>query len=155
MFKEMPLTQGKFAIVDVEDYESLSRWSWCFDPTGYAKRKARIDGKQVTILLHRFLMNPAPGYEVDHINGIKLDNRRTNLRIVTSQQNKMNRHKSRGVSKFKGVYWHKQRSKWCARIKVDRKYLHLGLFIFEPDAAKAYNAAATEMFGEYARLNQI
>lgn len=93
-----------------------------------------------------------PRGEVDHKNGNGLDNRKCNLRIATSSQNKANTKIRRdNTSGFKGVIWHKASNKWMARV-ADK---YLGLFRSKYEAAKAYNQKAKEMFGEFARLNEI
>jgi HNH endonuclease len=93
--------------------------------------------------------------EIDHINGDCLDNRRENLRKATRSQNMANQPKIGGTwsSHYKGVTWFKQRQKWRAQIKIEGRNHHLGLFINEDDAAKAYDEAAFQAFGEFAHLN--
>ena len=92
--------------------------------------------------------------EVDHINNNGLDNRRCNLRLATRQQQNMNRKKLKGCSsRYKGVYWAKNRKKWCVRIEFNAKVMFLGYFESEIKAGKAYDEAAIKYFGEFARLN--
>jgi hypothetical protein len=100
-------------------------------------------------------MNPPDGMEVDHINGNKIDNRRANLRIVTRSQNQMNRMKSgEGMSsKFKGVSFAALRQRWVAYITQDRIKIQIGYYKDELAAARAYDAKARELFGEFAYLN--
>ncbi|MEN2465930.1 AP2 domain-containing protein [Ornithinibacillus sp. JPR2-1] len=152
--REIPLTQGKVTFVDAEDYEWLSKLKWYFRKSpkdkGYARRVA--NGK--TIYLHRFIINAKPREIVDHINGNTLDNRKSNLRIVSIRENVIN-SSSRGVSKYKGVSLHKKTGRYRARIVVNGRELSLGYFDREEDAAIAYNIAANEYFGEFARLNEI
>ncbi len=153
--KEIPLTQGKFAIVDDKDYDWLSKWKWCYN-SGYAVRMSPgVNGKQRKILMHREILQTLKGTETDHINGDRLDNRRYNLRVCTHSQNMMNQRKTRGCSRFKGVHWHKAHKKWHAKIKKERKNQHIGYFDVEDNAALAYNEAATELFGEFASLNEV
>lgn len=95
-----------------------------------------------------------PSKDIDHKNNVKDDNRIGNLRLATMSQNIANaRRRSDNTSGFKGVSWKKRDSKWCARIRDGNKYRHLGLFTDPADAAKAYDAAAIELHGEFARLN--
>jgi len=95
-----------------------------------------------------------PENDLDHINHIKDDNRIENLRDVTNSQNHMNRSIQTGrTSQYKGVSWHKRDQKWMAQIKINGKKKYLGYFTIEEDAAKAYDKAALEHFGEYANLN--
>ena len=92
--------------------------------------------------------------EVDHISGDRLDNRRLNLRVASSSQNKMNRRKANGKSsKFIGVCWDKSREQWMARIKIDGKPTHIGRFDSELEAAERRDDAAVELHGEFAKLN--
>ena len=96
------------------------------------------------------------GYkETDHIDGNGLNNQRGNLRSVTDSQNQMNRKNIRGTSKYKGVYWNKANKKWLARITINQKNIYIGYFLYEHNAAHAYNFKATELYGEYASLNPI
>jgi hypothetical protein len=147
--KTIPLTQGKFAIVDDDDYIRVIESSWCISTTGYPK--ATI--KQSQVLLHRFIMNPPSNVAIDHKNNNKLDNRKCNLRFCTQKQNVHNQGKTRGVSKYKGVTWDKSRSKWKSQIACDYEHYNIGRFDKEIDAAKAYDIKAKEMFGEFAYLN--
>ena len=157
--KAILLTQGKYAIVDAGDYDWLNQWEWHVR-YGYAVRTKSIVGcegerRRVGIIMHRFIMNTPDGMYTDHINGDKLDNRRCNLRIVTTSQNMMNQKKTRGNSKYKGVYWNKNKKKWIAQIGVNHKKMHVGNFSSEIAAAAAYNEAAKKYFGEFAKCNLI
>lgn len=152
--KQIPLTQGRFALVDDEDYDELSKYTWNYGmPQGYAARKIGYRGKKV--YMHRQILDAPPKIDVDHINGNKLDNRRVNLRLVTRSQNLYNAAPRGGSSRFKGVCWNKPLGKWVASIQINRKLVHLGVFTDEIEAAKTYNRAATEHIGEYARLNEV
>lgn len=158
--KTIPLTQGKVAIVDDADFESLSKHKWYY-LKGYAVRKIRHDDKQRTIYMHHAILKPPLGFESDHLNGNGCDNRRCNLRSCTHSQNLRNSAKPahrRGnicSSKYKGVTWHKPARKWQAQIKLDGMNRYLGLFNDEQEAALRYNIEATKLFGEFANLNAI
>jgi hypothetical protein len=160
-FRKIKLTQGKFAIVDQEDYEKLNAHKWrahsnhniafyAVRMTGYS-----INGKRKTIQMHREIMRPADDLFVDHINHDGLDNRKINLRIVTPAQNNYNCRKRKGEhsSKYKGVSLDKREKRWRADISYKCKRIHLGYFDNEEEAAKAYDEAAKELYGEYAVLN--
>lgn len=160
--KLIELSQGKQAIVDDEDYEWLSQWKWCFDNKGYARRSqylGYVNGKQktATTLMHRQITGNVHGMQVDHINGNKLDNRRSNLRLCTHTENMRNSRSSVGsYSKYKGVWLDRRVNKWAARICCgNRKRVGLGYFSVESEAAEAYNAAAKKYHGKFARLNVI
>ncbi len=96
-------------------------------------------------------MDAGPRIEIDHRNGDTLDNRRKNLRVVTKNQNQQNRHHVEGRSRFKGVGWCQY--SWRAYIKVNQKFIHIGMFPTEEDAARAYDVVAREHFGEFACTN--
>ena len=160
--KEIPLTQGKIALVDDADYEWLNQrkwhaannhgWGW------YAERKGACDsnGKRHTILMHRVITGAGLGQQVDHKDRDGLNNQRANLRLCTASQNHANQKRCAGCSsRFKGVTWNKREGKWRARIGVHGERIFLGRFDDEVLAALAYNKAATEHFGEFARPNVI
>lgn len=158
--KQIPLTKGKFAIVDDEDYESLIGFNWK-DSRGYAVFRS-YEGKKPngitkwgkTIMMHRIIINAPEGSDVDHINRNTLDNRKCNLRICTRSQNMGNQRAQEGkTSKYKGVYW--DRKWWRAAIQCNGIGKKLGYYTKEIDAAKAYNEAALKLFGEFARLNDV
>lgn len=150
----------KFAIVDPADYENLSRFRWRADQSErvwYAARFKMIGGRARNILMHRLLLNAPPGVEVDHRNGNGLDNRRANIRLCTHVENSRNRHSLRltKASRWKGVvpYASQIGTRWRARIHVSGKNLSLGSYGTEEEAARAYDTAAREHFGEFAALN--
>lgn len=159
MAKKIPLTQGKFAIVDDEDYERLSVHKWHLQKCGrtyYAMRRVRVPGKKspIAICMHREILGVLPGLFVDHIDGDGLNNQKSNLRICTHRCNTANQRKSKNKSSiFKGVTWHKATKKWASQIKKDYHLFHLGLFNNEVEAAKAYDEKAKELFGDFAKTN--
>jgi hypothetical protein len=115
------------------------------------------DGDYRPLRMHRLIMGQPPnGREVDHINGDGLNNRRSNLRWATRQQNCQNgRPRSNARSKLKGAQWCSSQSKWGAEIKHNGRVKQLGYFQTEQEAAAAYDAAASKAFGEFARLNAV
>lgn len=151
----IPLTQDKFAIVDAEDYELLSRYNW------YAAKDKRsyyavrnVKRSRIQIRMHRIILNAPPGLLVDHINHNGLDNRKANLRLCTPFQNSFNQRPRRGTSsEYKGVHFYKRLKKFMASITLNQKRYHLGYFKSEIDAAKAYDRKAMELFGRFAYLN--
>lgn len=156
MGRVVPLTQGKFALVDGDDYELVTRFKWKYSNRGYAAMNYLEKGKYRTVLMHRLIMGEPKGYFVDHIDGNPLNNQKENLRISTNKQNSFNQGRGKlNKSGFKGVYWKKGNNKWAASIKTEGKSRHLGYFNTPEEAARIYNFWAADLFGEYARLNEI
>ena len=111
-------------------------------------------GARRRVYLHRWLLDAQPGQLVDHIDGNKLNNRRSNLRLVTRSQNQANRrHNRTSRSRYKGVTWHKRRKRWMARIQVRGRRITIGYYADALQAAYEYDAFARSYFGEYARVN--
>lgn len=149
----IPLTKGKFAIVDADDYEWLAKYKWYTYSDHYTFYICRWNSCK-KISMHRQIMNPPEGLLVDHIDGNGLNNRKSNLRLCTRTQNARNRRPKRnGSSKFKGVYWHIVYRKWAALIRCNGKQTYLGRFDNEIEAALVYDRKAEELFGEFAYLN--
>ncbi len=150
--RRIPLTRGKFALVDAADYEWLSKYRWSCRGGGnpYA---ARFEGNKV-IWMHREIMQTPPGMVVDHIDGNGLNNLRFNMRNCTRQENVHNLSKAaHGSSIYKGVWKDRHRDKWYAKICHKGVRDHLGTFDDEVEAARAYDLAAVERHGPFARLN--
>ena len=157
--KRIPLTRGKFALVDDADYEWLSKRKWWYRDCGsnycYAGSQVRKSNVIHYLYMHREIMQPLPGMEIDHKNGNGLDNRRCNLRICTRAQNQHNARPQGGSSQYKGVSWNKYAGKWQAYIDVHGERKHLGYFVSERAAARAYNEEAIRHFPEFAQVNNI
>ena len=149
--KEIELSKGKIAIVDEEDFDHINQWKWSYATAGYAVR--RINGIKY-VLMHREILECTDGKQhVDHINGNRLDNRRSNLRWATPQQNLFNQKRNcKNTSGFKGVTWSKSKNKFVAQIHHNSKGIFLGHFTDPKDAHEAYCEAAKRLFGEFARF---
>ena len=132
------------ALIDAADAEWASQWRWGFYG-GYAVRGQKDgDGRTLKFRMHRELMGlvRGDGLEVDHLNGIRHDNRRCNLRIVAKSVQSQNRRNNIGSrSQYRGVGWHKHEGKWQARVVVQGKRIHLGYFASEDEAGAAARAA--------------
>ncbi len=153
----IPLTHGFVTIVDPEDFDEHCLHKWHLSGYGYAARTSKPEdhtNKNRLIYMHRKILCAPPRIEVDHINGDKLDNRRSNLRLCTRAGNQYNQHKIRGVSRFKGVSLLKGKW-WRAMIQSSPGVrLYLGSFRTEVEAAQVYDAAALLYHGEFARTNK-
>lgn len=151
---EVPLTQGFVAIIDAEDAGRVLSLKWCARRTSntvYAHRGAYHNGKRSSQSLHQFITGFAL---TDHINGDGLDNRRCNLREATVSQNGHNRRRDRdSASGFKGVSWHARSGKWQVLIRANGPQRFLGYYATAEEGARAYDAAARELHGDFAALN--
>jgi hypothetical protein len=157
---EIPLTKGKVVIIDIYDLERVCRHNWYADNRNRRRWYAvaawrRDDGTRTTMQLHRFLVEPPPHMEVDHIDGDGLHNCRSNLRLATRSQNSRNsKRPSNNTSGRKGVHWDRVNHKWRAQIGVgNHKTKALGRFYTKEEAAQAYDKAAIRLHGEFARIN--
>ena len=155
-FRLIPLTQGQFAVVDPQDFDQLNEFKWHAKKhrnTSYAVRSVSQNGINININMHRLILNAPVGSIVDHKNRNGLDNRKENLRFATPAQNAANRAKVRGLgsSIYKGVK--RDGARWRADITHNCLHEHLGSFVNEIDAAKAYDEAAKKFHGEFAVLN--
>lgn len=155
--KEILLTRGYVALVDDDDYERVMRFKWSTHVTSagcvYAANStaARECGSR---LLHRFILNAAPGVEVDHKNRNGLDCRKSNMRLASRGQNSRNIGLTRkNKSGHKGVCWDKGRGLWAAAVRHNGKNIFIGRFSDKAEAARAYDRKAIELQGEFACLN--
>ena len=152
---EIHLPCGAVTLIDNADRDLVSGFVWRLHTNGYVY----ADRFCWRIALHRLIAGPRDGEKVDHANGNRLDNRASNLRIATSAQNSANRGPDRrraGKSpKYKGVSWNQERQHWRAYVHVNGKTRSLGSFSEESAAARAYDRAAIEAWGEFARLNNV
>lgn len=154
----IPLPDGQEALIDDADEALVSgfRWRTLTNPRSGHVYVHAWNGYQ-HFYMHRLISGAPQGRKVDHHNRNGLDNRRKNLRVATSAQNAANRipdrRKAGTTSDYKGVFWDKSRQRWCATIHADGKTRALGRFKTEREAAEAYDRAALELWGRFARLN--
>ncbi len=155
-YVRIKLTQGKYTLIDRSDLELVGKFKWHFDSsTGYARRREWDGGRNHTMSIHQIIMNWDGVGEVDHINGDKLDNTRSNLRIITSQQNKWNTglfaNSSSGV---KGVYPRETKSgiRYDVRLSMNDTAIHVGSFQSLEDAIEAHRVRGIELRGEFYTL---
>jgi len=162
--REVELTQGKIALVDDKDYAIVCKYKWAAikgtSGIWYAQAVIVHNGRKTVTSMHRMIMGlwPGDGEIVDHISRDGLDNRQFNLRIATNKENAQNQkpHKDVKWSKYKGVTYQKaakRKKRWIARIIVNYKQIYVGFYKTEVEAAQAYDKAARQYFGEYARTN--
>lgn len=148
--REIAISGGTL-IVDCLDVELVLSWpySWFVDSQGYCAAHHERKG---TVRIHRVLMG-FPPFAIDHIDRNRLNNRRSNLRVCTNAQNQANRVALPHSSRFKGVTLQRRTGRYEAQIVSKGRKIHLGTFATEEDAAKAYDAAARNEWGEFARTN--
>ncbi len=160
--KIIQLTRGLSALVDEDDFDRLNQFDWHvvgkIDNECYAKRHIHASKyRQKTVWMHRYILGDPPfsKADVDHINGNRLDNRKSNLRWCNRAINRQNSIKSsKTKNKYKGVYFRGNGIGYQALIRVNRKLLHIGCFKKQSDAAKAYNDAAIKYYGPLAGINK-
>lgn len=157
--KKIKLTKGFYAIVDGVDYEYLNQFNWSIDGSGYPQRATTINGKKRPIRMHRDLLNLVRGQMADHKDGNKLNDRRGNLRICIKAENNRNRGLLRNnTSGYIGVWKRKEKWRkkvWAVEIHINNKKKYIGSFLTKEEAARAYNEAAKDCFGEFAVLNVV
>lgn len=143
-------SRGEQFLIDWDDHERISRYTWHLGKRGYPVTHI----KRKTHPLHRVLLDFPDGYDVDHISGDKLDNRRANLRVCTHQENMCNQKmRNTNTSGYMGVSYLRCAGKYEAYVHCDGKKHYLGLFASPREAAIARDKAAHTLFGQYARLN--
>lgn len=139
--KTIPLTQDKFALVDDGDFAELSKHRWYARKdlnTYYAQRKEKVGNKWVFVHMHRVIAGTPDGMKTDHIDGNGLNNQRSNLRIVTHQENMMNMRKRKdNTSGYKNIYWHKREGKWMVMMNYKNKTYYAGDYKDLEDAKNA------------------
>ena len=151
------LTLWHVAFFSPADLEKVSCGIWHSDhrlDATYAARRTQANNIRTKIYLHRLIAEAEDGLVVDHIDGDGLNNRRENLRVCSNKENCRSRHKARGRSKFKGVLWNRQNQKWKANITIDGRLNHLGFFDDDVLAARAYDRAVQENFGDFNITNE-
>ena len=151
--KEIPLTQGKVALVDDEDYDYLMQWKWCATKdynTYYANREGSVKEDNKKFIMHRVIMNTPDNMVVDHIDHNGLNNQKSNMRNCSPKENSRNM-RPRGKTGYLGVCYDRKYIKAC--IKIRGKNRHLGNYKTEEEAARAYDKVAKEYYGEFANLN--
>lgn len=157
-YVRLELNQGKSTLINIEDVDAINEQRWFFDSSnGYARAKIWKDGKKKTVSLHQFLTNPEKGMEVDHINGDRLDNTRSNLRVVFQYQNCWNiDFYSHSKGRHKGLFPRKIIGgiTWDVKISVNDKSLHIGTFRSEADAINAYVQKGRELRGDFFTLDR-
>lgn len=144
------LSQGLEALVDDEDYEYLMQWKWFATKSKSSDYYAvRHEGRKI-IAMHRVIMQTPDDLECDHIHHNTLDNRKSQLRNVTRQQNQWNQKLSKNnKTGVKGVCWHTRDKRYRAQIKKDGVRIHIGQYKTIEEAEIAYQEKARELFGEY------
>jgi hypothetical protein len=152
--KKIKLTQGQFALVDDENFELVNKYNWVIKVASktllYAQ--ANVEGK--LIKMHKLILKT--NKIIDHINNNGLDNRKSNLRIVSTKENAINSRKRKTNTSGKtGVYWDKVRNKWSATITVNYKTIHLGRFSSFEEAKKVRQENELKYFGKLKKESEV
>lgn len=150
--KTILLSSGDEVLLDNEDYRRLKSYTWGL-VGGYAARWVILSDKsKKCVLMHREIVQPPEGMQVDHINRDRFDNRRANLRVCTHAENMRNRslHKN-NKSGVPGVCWHKSKGKWQVQVRMDGKLHFFGFFDDKEEAIQVRNNAVRRLHGEFAR----
>jgi hypothetical protein len=154
-FVKVPLTRGLFCIIDDADADLVGKNNWMANPNPYgyyARRIHEVAGVKEYIYMHRVIAQASSGEEVDHIDGDRLNNRRSNLRLCSRKENNANRGASRSnTSGIKGVSWHRKDKRWVATTSVNNKTVYLGQSLTKEGAAEIYRLAVIRLHGEFAR----
>jgi hypothetical protein len=159
---EIDLGKGFVAVIDDEDADLVAGFKWYpmkAEGKVYAAGWKHMPPGRYFVHLHRLIADAQPGEIIDHVDRDPLNCRRSNLRRVTRQQNRFNTGPQRKLggttSKYKGVFFCRTTGRFRARIVRNGQRTYLGCFLNEDDAARAYNAKAKELFGEFAYLNPV
>lgn len=155
--RKIKLTQNKFALVSDRDYYKLNKFKWYPDKgtnTFYVVRNSKdIFGKHLKVRMHHDILGKFVGKEIDHKDGNGLNNQRSNLRICSHSENQHNRNKYKcNTSGYKGVSWHKGKSKWSAQIRMSGVLIHLGDYTSKLKAYKAYCEACRKYHGKFSNI---
>ncbi len=157
--KEIPLSLGKSALVDDEEYARLMRLAWCAAKSRhvwYAHTALYIGETRFTLRMHRYILGVWKDEIIDHRDGNGLNNTKENLRIVSNSVNTIGMVKHpRNSSGFRGVNWYPPMNRYLARITHQGKTHHLGYFEDIEEAASAYDRAALKLFGKDAPKSKI
>jgi hypothetical protein len=147
---------GKFALVDDEDFEWLNQYRWYYDTDGYAIGRV-IPKNRFLFKMHRLIIGiDDPKVKVDHWDRNPLNNQRTNLRRCTNAENSTNRRKSANTSSiYRGVTWNKLDKKWQVGFKYKNRFVAVGRFHDEREAALAFNAKCLEIGDPFFVLNDV
>lgn len=148
------LGEGKYATVDSSSYHLVKKYKWYLHNAGYAFAKI----KQKTVLMHRLIMLAKENECIDHANGDRLDNRKSNLRACSHSENLFNKGPlKRNKSGYKGVVFEKRSKKnpWVAYVRANGKNINLGCYPTKEEAALSYNKAALKYHGKFAFLNKL
>jgi len=150
----IPLTQGKFAIIDLDDVDKVKNYNWHAQKIRNTYYAVRIENKK-HVYLHHIVIPKKLHYQTDHEDRNGLNCRKNNLRYCTHRQNILNqaKHVENTSSKFKGVCWSKWHKKWMAKIEVKRQQIYLGFYNSEVEAAKIYDQAVLKHFGDFGITN--
>ncbi len=154
--RKAPHLPRRYALIDIEDFERVTRSKWYATPAGYVRATSGKFLAAHHMTLHRYVCRVEREERLDHESGDTLDNRKQNLRVATAAENARNTRRQTfpgKTSRFKGVCWSARAERWLAKITANGERTYLGQFSSEEDAALAYDKAAVQLHGDFARTN--
>ena len=142
-------------LIDREDFDTINKFTWFKGRRGYPIAHLKLEGKKLTRPVHKVILSDVgKDMNIDHINRDRMDNRRSNLRVCSHQENMFNQRKrNTNTSGYIGVAYHKAANKYESYINLDAKKHYLGLYDTAIEAARVRDEYAKRMYGEYAKLN--
>lgn len=155
-FFVVQLTQGKETLIDKEDIDLIQQYKWHYRKSGRTNGRNGYAESKKGVFMHNLIINKVGNLVIDHINRNGLDNRRSNLRLVTKQQNHHNFPK-KGHNKYRGVQLkpNLKLNPWEVILKYNKKVVFNKTFATAEEGAKAYNEQAIKYYGDVAQLNII
>jgi hypothetical protein len=149
---KIPLTNGRYALIDSADLPIVEKLAWYYNPSGYADTHL---SRKKHVSMHRMILSATDNQSVDHIDHDGLNNRRSNIRLCTQSQNSMNRRaQSNNSTGIKGICFDKRRNEWHASVKAGDVVKQKNFKAIE-DAISAHTQWVKELHGDFACIERV